>query len=505
MKALRRLAVVLALAAGLAGPALAQKSADTLRISWRDAVPNVDPYYNTQRNGIILADLAWDGLLYRNPATGQIGPGLATEWRQVDDITLEFTLRAGVTFHNGDAFSAEDVAYTVNTILADPRVVTPSNYAFLAGAEVIDAQHVRLRLKRPFPPALNVIAAIMPIWPSAYRARIGPEAYAKAPVGTGPYRMLPITGPGEIALERFDAHYAASPKGRPAIRRLVIHQVADVTTEMAELLGNRADWISDFPADQFDNIARLPTMQAVRAEVQRVTYLNMDAAGRSGAGNPLTNIKVRQAVAHAIDRETLAAQFMPGGSHVLNIACFPGEFGCDQAAGVHYAYDPAKARALLAEAGFANGVELDLYSYLPGIWTGAIQNYLAAAGITARTHTMSAGAVIQLAQQGKLPLAFAGWGGFAVNDVSAFLGYFYTKGSFAMAYDDEVTALVTEGARILDAERRRTLYAQAFRLITERAYFLPLFTYVKTYGFSRQLDFTPWPDDNPRFYRARWK
>ena len=102
-------------------------------------------------------------------------------------------------------------------------------------------------------------------------------------------------------------------------------------------------------------------------------------------------------------------------------------------------------------------------------------------------------------------LAFAGWGGFAVNDVSAFLGYFYTKGSFAMAYDDEVTALVTEGARILDAERRRTLYAQAFRLITERAYFLPLFTYVKTYGFSRQLDFTPWPDDNPRFYRARWK
>lgn len=489
----------------LAAPALAQKSADTLRVTWRDAVPNVDPYYNTQRNGIILADLAWDCLLYRDPATGQIGPALATAWTQVDDTTLDFTLRAGATFHNGDPVTAADVVYTINGILVDKQVATPSNFAFLAGAEAIDPAHVRIRLKRPFPPALNVIAAALPIWPAAYRTRIGPEAFAKAPVGTGPYRILPITGPGDIVLERFDAHYAGSPKGRPAIRRIAIHQVADVSTEMTELLGNRADWISDFPADQFDNIARLPTLQATRTEVQRVTYLNMDAAGRSGAGNPLTNLKVRQAIAHAIDRATLAAQFMPGGSHVLDIPCFAGEFGCDQTAAVHYSYDPARAKSLLAEAGFPNGVEVDLYSYLPPIWTGAIQNYLAAAGITARTHTMAAGAVIQLAQQGKLPMAFAGWGGFAVNDVSAFLGYFYTKGSFAMAYDDEVTGLVTEGARILDADRRRSLYARAFHLITERAYFLPLFTYVKTYGFSRQLDFTPFTDDNPRFYRARWK
>ena len=502
---MRLATLVLGAVLALAAPALAQKSADTLRVTWRDAVPNVDPYYNTQRNGIILADLAWDGLLYRDPADGKIVPALATAWRQVDDTTIEFTLREGVRFQNGDPFGAADVAYTINSILTDKKVATPSNFAFLAGAEAIGPLAVRVTLKRPFPPALNIFAAILPIWPAAYRERVGAEAFAKAPVGTGPYRILPITGPGEIALERFDGHYADSPKGRPAIRRVVIHQVADVSTEMTELLGGRADWISDFPADQFDNVAGMPNLQVARSEVQRVTYLNMDAAGRSGADGPLTKLKVRQAVAHAIDRKTLAAQFMPGGSQVLNIACFAGEFGCDQATGVHYEYDPAKAKALLAEAGFAGGVEIDLYTYLPGIWVGAIQNYLAAVGITAKTHVMAAGAVIQMAQQGKLPMAFAGWGGFAVNDVSAFLGYFYTKGSFAMAYDDEVTALVNEGARILDAERRKALYAQAFRLITERAYFLPLFTYVKTYGFSKQLAFTPFVDDNPRFYRARWR
>jgi peptide/nickel transport system substrate-binding protein len=352
---------------------------------------------------------------------------------------------------------------------------------------------------------VNVIAAIMPIWPAAYRERVGAEPYGKAPIGTGPYKILPITGPGEIALERFDGHYAASPKGRPAIGRITIHQVTDTATEMAELLGGRADWISDFPSDQFDNLGHMRNLQATRAEVQRVTYLNMDAAGRSGAGNPLTKEKVRQAIAHAIDRKTMAAQFMPGGSQVLDIACFRTEFGCDQSAAVRYEYDPPLAKRLLAEAGYPDGVEIDLYTYLPGIWIGAVQNYLKAVGITARTHVMQVGAVIKLAQEGKLPMALAGWGGFAVNDVSAFLGYFYGKGLFDLAHDDEIAAIVAEGGQILDAEKRRALYATAFRKITERAYFLPLFTYVKTYGFARTLDFTPFYDDNPRFYRARWR
>ena len=118
---------------------------------------------------------------------------------------------------------------------------------------------------------------------------------------------------------------------------------------------------------------------------------------------------------------------------------------------------------------------------------------------------MTAGAAIQQAQQGKLQMAFAAWGGFAVNDVSALLNYFYTKGSFAMAHDDDLTALVNRAGAINDAAERRALYAQALHRISDQAYMIPVFTYVKTYAFSRQLDFTPYADDNPRFYRARWQ
>ena len=166
MRLPRRLHAALVLLFGLTSPALAQKSADTLRVTWRDAVPNVDPYYNTQRNGIILADLAWDGLLYRDPATG---------WRQVDDLTLEFTLREGVTFHNGDPFSAADVVYTLNSVPTDKRVASPSNYAFLAGAEALDPNRVRVTLKRPFPP---------PSTSSPPSCRFGPPPTANASAPT---------------------------------------------------------------------------------------------------------------------------------------------------------------------------------------------------------------------------------------------------------------------------------------------------------------------------------
>lgn len=485
-------------------PAHAQKSADTLRVTWRDAVPDVDPYYNTQRNGAVIADLAWDRLIDRDPETQKLVPALATAWRQVDDTTLEFTLRPGVTFQNGDPFGADDVVYTVNTVLTDRSVATPSNYSWLAGAEKIDDLHVRLRLKRLFPPALNYIAAVLPIWPHAYRERVGADAYAKAPIGTGPYRILPIEGIGQIAMERFEGYYAGSPKGRAAIRRIVIHQVSDPSTEMTELLGGRADWIYDFNNDQFDAIARMPQLRAVRAEIQRTTYLNMDAAGRAGPG-PLQDVRVRQAIAYAIDRETMARQLMQGGSRVLDVACFPSEFGCETASATHYTYDPAKSRRLLAEAGFPDGFETDLYTYLPAIWAGAIQNYLKAVGIDLHIHQLAAAAVVRLAQEGKTPVTFAGWGGFAVNDVSSVLGYFYTGGLYDLSRDAGLARLVDQGAATNAADSRRQVYAQAFKRITEQAYFLPIFTYVKTYAFSRDLNFKPYLDDNPRFYRAAWR
>ena len=493
----------LILAAAVALPVQAQKSADTLRIAWRDAVPNVDFYYNSLRTGLIVAHHVWDTLIYRDPETFQLRPLLATSWKYVDDTTLEFELRQGVKFHDGSPFTAEDVVYTVNSILTDKQVAVPSNFSFIEGAKKIDDFHVQIKLKRVFPAALEYFSMVLPIYPMAYRERVGADAFSKSPIGTGPYRITKVDGTTEIDMERNELYFE-SPKGKPPIRKLVIKEVADATGELTALLGGQADWIWQFSPDQLENIGRMPNLQTLRNESMRVAYMNMDGAGRTGP-SPLQNAKVRQAIMHAVDRVTMAKQFMPGGSRVLDAPCFPTQFGCDQAVAVKYDYDPAKAKALLTEAGFPNGFDTELVGYLLPQWMGALQNYLAAVGIHAKVTQLQAGAVIQRSSAGQNPLEGGSWGSYSINDVSAFLPYFFNGGGNDYARDPEVKKLVDAGSSTVDPDQRRAAYSAAIRRITEQAYFMPMFTFVTTYATNRGLTFKTFRDELPRFYLASWK
>ena len=487
-------------------PAAAQKSADTLRIAMRDALPNIDPYYNNLRTGIVMHHLGWDGLVHRNPDSFKIEPLLATEWKFVDPTTLDFTLRPGVKFHDGSSFSADDVVYTLN-LASNPasKVSTPANYNWIEKAEKTGELSVRVKLKRPTPAALDYFALVIPIYPKAYREKVGPEGYAKAPVGAGPYRMVKVESGVSIDFERFEDYWAGSPKGKPAIKKISVRFVPDATTEMTELLAGRVDWIWNLNPDQFDNVNKLPHLAAVRKESMRVGYLSLDAAGRTGADNPLTKLKVRQAIWHAIDRQTIADKLVTGGSRVPPAPCFPPQFGCDGEAAVLYDYNPAKAKQLLAEAGYPDGFEMELASYVLPQWGASVQNYLAAVGIRAKLNQLQVAALVQRAKAGELRAYLGSWGSYSINDVSAILPNFFDGGADDYARDPDVTKWLAEGGSSNDPEARKKAYSAAIQRITERAYWEPLHTYVTTYGYSKQLDFTPYPDELPRFYLAKWK
>ncbi len=494
--------ILLALAVACS-PAHAQKSQDTLRIAWRDAIPNVDFYYNSLRTGLIVSHHVWDTLVYRDPETFQIKPQLATAWRNIDDTTLEFDLRPGVTFHDGSTFTADDVVYTVNLVMNDKQLAVPSNYTWIAGAEKVDDLKVRIKLKRVFPAALEYISMVLPIYPKAYRERVGAD-FSQHPVGTGPYKITKVDGVTEIDLERNDAYFDG-PKGKPPIKRLVIKEVADASGELTHLLGGQADWIWKFSTDQLNKIGAMPNLQTMTDESMRVNYVNMDAAGRTGADNPLTKQKVRQAILYAVDRQTMAKQFMPAGSRVLDAPCYPTQFGCDTGVATKYDYNPAKAKALLAEAGYKDGFDTEIVGYLLPQWGQAVQGYLGAVGIRARLSQLQVGAVVQRSSEGKNPLEMGSWGSYSINDVSAFLPYFFDGGGHDYARDSEVTRLVTEGGATTDPDRRREDYTAAIRRITEQAYYMPLFTDVVTYAMNKQLNFKPFRDELPRFYLSSWK
>ena len=503
-----RPALLAAAIAFTSAPALAQKSADTLRILFNDAVPNVDMYFNSQRTGLILAHQAWDMLVHRDPATFEIKPSLATAWKFSDDTTLDLTIRQGVKFHDGSALSADDVVYTIN-MAADPasKVATPSNYAWIDKAVKTGDFAVSIKMKRPTPAALEFLAMVTPIHPKAYREKVGPEGFAAKPVGAGPYKIVKNEQGKEVVFERFADYWAGSPKGKPAIKTLHVRFVPDLATSVTELLAQRADWIWNINPDQVDSINKIPALQAVPQESMRIGYLSIDAAGRSGADNPLTKVKVRQAIWHAIDRQQIADKLVGAGSRVPPAPCFPSQFGCDADAAVKYPYDPAKAKALLAEAGYPNGFEIDYVTYVqPTQWSAAQQNFLAAVGIRVKINQLQVSPAIQKAQKGEAPLYHGSWGSYSINDVSAIFPVMFGAGALDnYSKDPELEKLVAEGGASSDPAVRKKAYSAAIKIATEKAYWMPVHTYVNRYAFTKTLEFKTYPDELPRFYYAKWK
>jgi len=347
---------------------------------------------------------------------------------------------------------------------------------------------------------------VCPIHPKAYREKVGPEGFAKAPIGAGPYKIVKNDQGKEVVYEKFADYWKGSPK-TGSIKNLHVRFVPDLATEVTELLAQRTDWIWNINPDQRENINKVPYLQAVRQESMRIGYLSIDAAGRSGAGNPLTKLKVRQAIWHAVNRQEFADKLVGGGSRVPPAPCFPSQFGCDADAAVKYDYDPKKAKELLAEAGYPNGFDIEFVTYVqPTSWPAAVQNYLAAVGIRAKINQLQVAPAIDKAHKGEAPLYMGSWGSYSINDVSAIMPVMFGEGALDnYSKDPELEKLIAEGGNTSDKAVRAKAYSAAIKIATEKAYWLPINTYVNTYAFSKALEFKTYADELPRFYLAKWK
>jgi len=322
-------AVILLVLVLLAPSARAGKANDTLNILHNIELSSVDNYFNTDRLGVVLCHLIWDSLLYRDFKTGEYKPNLATSWKWVDNRTLEFELREGVKFHNGDAFDADDVVYTLNWV-SDPKngVKTQNNVNWIEKCEKLGKYKVRIKTKKNFPAAPEYIAGVMAIYPHQYYAKVGPEGMGLKPVGTGPYKGVEVVPGKSITLAKNEGYFAGSPKGKPSIGKLHIRFIGEVNTQIAELMSGRADWLWRVPQDQAEKLAKMPKISVETADTMRVFFLQFDAANKKGRNSPLNKVKVRQAIAHAIDRPTIQKTLVKGASQLLHSACYPSQFGC---------------------------------------------------------------------------------------------------------------------------------------------------------------------------------
>ena len=487
-----------------AGAAWAGKDVDTLNAAFTKELENVDSYFNSSREGVVMQRAVWDGLIYRDPATNEYIGNLATSWEWIDDVTLEFKLREGVTFHNGEVFNADDVVYTVNFVADEANgVKTQRNVSWMKSGEKIDDYTVRIHLKAPFPAAIEFLSGPVSMYPNEYYAKAGPTGMGLKPVGTGPYKVTMVDPGAHFVLEK-NENYHDSPKGQPAIGKIDIRTIPDVNTQIAELFNGTLDLIWQTPADQAEKLAQMDQFTVANESTMRIGYLTLDAAGRSGADNPFTKLKVRQAVAHAINREALVSALLKGKSQVISTACYPSQFGCEQDV-TSYEYDPAKAKALLAEAGYPDGFTTDFYAYRNRDYAEAISSFMNAVGIKTNFNMMKYSALRELRMKEGTPVSFQTWGSYSINDTSAITSQFFKFGSLDDTRDQEIKDWLDTADSATDPAVRKENYSKALKKIADEAYWVPMFSYNTNYVFAKAVDYTPTPDEVLRFTTMTWK
>ena len=490
-------------AALLAGPAMAGKKDDTLVWITTFEPPTYNYYDQTLREGTILSRHLWDSLFWRDLETGEYVPHLATKIEYADPKTIDITLREGVTFHNGEKFDADDVVYTL-TMVNDPenKMANRNPVRWISRVEKTGEYSVRLHLDKIFAPAIEYLSTSVVMYPNEYYEKVGKDGYGRAPVGTGPYSAAEVV-PGKRLIMKKNENYFGGGKGQPHIGTIEMRFIPEANTQIAELLGGNADLIWRLSKEQGEKLGKRPGVDVVAGETMRVGYLQFDSSGSSG-DHALKNVKVRQAISHAIDREAIVQNLM-GGGQVVHLACYPTQFGCNSPDAPKYDYNPEKAKALLAEAGYADGVEVDFYAYRNRPFAEAMMGFMSNVGIKANLQWMKYSALRDKVRGNEVPFNFMTWGSGSVNDIANITAYFFDGRADDLAGDAEVKALLDAGGATIDPEERLKNYREALRLIAERAHWLPLFSYAYFYAMSDELDFQPTPDEIVHLYRAKWK
>lgn len=496
-----RIAVLATVLAPLASHA--QRAQNALTWGFEPQIETLDPYATGKSTVQLVTRNILENLVVRDPA-GVVRPALAAAWRQVNDTTLEFTLRKGVTFHNGQPFDADDVVYSVAYVKKpESKISAQGDYGFIARAEKVDAYKVNLILSAPTPSAIDRLTQTLYIVPRIAHAATPAAQWGAKPVGTGPYQVARFEAGQRVELTRYAGYYKAD-WGTPRLDRITVLTIPDAQTRAAELARGRVDFLWDIDTLQSAELKTAAGISTVSGPSNTVSFLSLDVSARGGA-NPMQDKNVRLAIAHAIDRKGISQVLKGAGSVVVNAPCHPAQFGCAQDV-TAYPHDPAKARAFLKASAYPNGFELNVSAFTHHAAVAeAIVGDLREIGIKAKLDQRETSAWVKDFFAGKLTAAVVPWASSGVHDVSALVPTFFTGGQGDYVRDAEVGAWFKTASSISDANERKRLYRLGFAKLANEALTLPLATNVTHYAMRSGLDFTPPADGYPLAYMIGWK
>jgi peptide/nickel transport system substrate-binding protein len=502
----------------------ASAGAQTLRWSAPGDAVSYDPNAHTDSFTSNMEMMVYDTLVRRDRSL-RIEPGLATSWEIVAPDRWRFHLRQGVVFHGGEKFTADDVVATVLRTI-DPAARNRGNLATVRGVEKVDDATVDILLTGPYPLLLNDLTGIFVMskaWLTAHDAlkpgntSTGVTTYASTHAdGTGPF-MLESYAPDSKTVMTVNPNWWDKPEHN--LTRIEFRPIRSDATRVAALLSGELDMIAAVPLQDVPRIAQSPGVKMVEDPSLRLIFLGFnwqpELHAMPGQKNPLLDLRVRQALWHAIDLDSIQTRIMRGKSRNAGTMVAPAVPGYAAELDKPLPYDPALAMKLLAEAGYPKGFKTGLACpndryisdeqiclAIAAMWTRV--------GVQVDLKTESKATYFPKQDHGDTDTWMLGWAtlppmdGFSVLSAifatrSGAYGGSNATGMSIPALDD----LAHKAAVELDEPKRLAMLVDSFRIAKDQALFIPLHEQPLAWAMRSNVDMPQFADEYVRPWYAR--
>jgi peptide/nickel transport system substrate-binding protein len=440
----------------------------TIAPTWFDpstAPPQITPF------GMLYA--FHDALVRPLPGKGKMSPSLAESWSESPDgLVYEFKLRRDLKFHNGDPVTTEDVKFSFERYRGAGAKEIQTR---VQRVDIVDPLTVRFYLKEPWPDFMTfygtTATAAGIVVPKKYVTQVGDEGFRRHPIGAGPYRFVSHKPGVEVVVEAYAGYW----RRVPSVKRFVMKSVPEGTTRVAMLKNGEADIVYALDGEDALNVRRDPRLQLVPSKHASIYWIEF--AEQWDPKSPWHDRRMRLAVNYALNRQSINEASClgfcpPAGVIVPRVMEFALQAPVPP-------YDPQKAKQLLAEAGYPNGIDAGDFVPIPPFFTTAeaAVNYLGAAGIRVKIRPMERAAFYAAWREKKLRGLFmvaAGNSGNAASRVEAFM---YSKGTNAYGGYPDLDDLFHQQGRERDYAKREALLHRIQQLTIDRVMFAPIMDY----------------------------
>jgi peptide/nickel transport system substrate-binding protein len=431
----------------------------TLTVAMRGDIQSTHPYLSYDIVGISYRYNVFD-MLVEWDYDGKIVPALAESWK-VDGKNITFTIRKGVKFHNGDPLTAADVKFSIETLKSkELNSGQAGNFGAVDGATVVDDNTVTVNLNKIDARILDTFANNLAIIPMKYYQSVGQAGFIAKPIGTGPFKFVSWAKDDRITMEANTDYWSGSPKGKALVKTLVFRAIPTAATRVSELKAGSVDMVQDLSTDQVDPL-KSAGFNVVEAKSPIYSWAFFNTTSTAATAKPLQDARVRQAMNMAVDTATIIKTVLGGHARQLagGVTDLTLGFSSDLKP---FAFDQAKAKQLLADAGYPNGfsIDADVSNTANQTVPQAIVAQLAQVGIKVNLNVMPTDVFNNkwVAKQFD-QMYFVTWNTFTHPDLLNLLAG--CKQFLSSFCSTDAQKYLDQGAATLDASTQATAYTQA--------------------------------------------